>query len=681
MEQSEAKRRIAELTEEINYHNNLYYNLSRPVVSDLEFDQLLAELIRLETAFPELLLPDSPSQRVGGGITKEFTQVEHRYPMLSLGNTYSEEEIREFEERIRKQVGESIEYVCELKFDGVAIGLTYRNGLLVQAVTRGDGVRGDDVTTNVKTIRSVPLRLAGTGYPAEFEIRGEIVLPRKSFEKLNRLQEEKGEEPYANPRNTASGTLKLQDSREVARRGLDCYLYYVPSELPGCTTHYDCLKAARSWGFRISDQVVKCRSIEEILDFIHTIGEGRDQLPFDIDGIVIKVNSLDQQKQLGFTAKSPRWAIAFKYKAESATTRLLSVDYQVGRTGTVTPVANLEPVLLSGTVVKRASLHNADVMAALDVHEGDWVHVEKGGEIIPKITGVDLARRRPGAVPVAFLTHCPECGTPLRRNEGEAAWYCPNETGCPPQIKGKLEHFISRKAMNIESLGEGKIGMLYDQGLVRDAADLYDLRADMLLGLEKVIPDPEGGKERRVSFREKTVDNILTAIRNSRTNGFEKVLFALGIRYVGETVAKRLAVHFGSLDRLAAAGREELTEAEEIGGVIADSILAFFSEPRNLELIRRLREHGLKFEYTRGMTLKSNLLEGMTFVVSGSFENFSREGIKQEIEAHGGKTTGSISSKTTYLVAGNNMGPEKIKKAQKLNVPVLSENDFVSLLR
>jgi DNA ligase (NAD+) len=680
MNREEARQRIGQLTAEINLHNHNYYDLSMPVITDYEFDLLLDELIRLEKEYPEFDDAASPTRRVGGGITKEFRQVRHTYPMLSLGNTYSEEEVRDFEDRVHKLLGEETEYICELKFDGVAIGLTYRDGLLEQAVTRGDGVQGDDVTTNVRTIQSIPLRLKGNNYPSLFEIRGEIILPRKSFENINRKRLEEEEEPFANPRNAASGSLKMQDSREVSRRRLDCYLYYLPGD-PPFATHYECLMAAKKWGFKISDYMAKCRNIDEIFSFISTMNESRHELPFDIDGIVIKVNSLQQQKNLGYTAKSPRWAIAYKFKAERVLTKLLSIDYQVGRTGAVTPVANLQPVLLAGTVVKRATLHNADIIASLDLRIGDMVYVEKGGEIIPKIIGVDLDQRPASAEPVTFAKSCPECGTPLLRNEGEAAHYCPNEAGCPPQIKGKLEHFISRKAMNIDSLGEGKIGILYDNKLVANIADLFDLKADQLLGLEKVYEATENKKEKKISFREKTVENILKGIERSKDTPFERVLYAIGIRYVGETVAKKLATHFGSIDSIMKATFDELNEAEEIGEKIAGSILEFFKEPENREIIRRLKEKGLHFEIREEeKILKSEKLKGMTFVVSGTFETFSRDEIKKEIEAHGGKNVGSISSKTSYVVAGEKMGPEKMKKAASLTVPVISESDFLRMI-
>ena len=682
MENTEAKQRIAELSDEIRRHNHNYYVLSKPEIGDFEFDMLLAELIRLETEHPEFIEPGSPTQHVGGGITKEFRQVQHKYPMLSLGNTYSEEEIRDFEERIHKLIGDEVEYVCELKFDGVAIGLTYRHGTLVQAVTRGDGVQGDDVTTNIKTIRSIPLKLHGTGFPYEFEIRGEIILPHASFEKINLEREADGDEPFANPRNAASGSIKMQDSAEVAKRHLDGFFYHLlGNDLP-FRTHYESLVAAKSWGFKISDFAVRCKTAEDIFEYLETWDAARYDLPFDIDGVVIKVNDIRQQEMLGFTAKSPRWAISYKFKAEQAATRLISVDFQVGRTGAITPVANLQPVQLAGTVVKRASLHNADVIALLDVRVGDMVYVEKGGEIIPKIVGVDLEKRPADALSFSFASTCPECGTALVRTEGEAAWYCPNETSCPPQIKGKLEHFISRKAMNIDSLGEGKIGMLFDNGLVHHCADLYDLTFDRMIGLEKIYESTNDKREKKISFREKTVTNILNGIEASKSVGFDRVLFALGIRFVGETVAKKLASHFITVDKLMAAGIDELTEVEEIGEKIAQSLLDWFSEPVNLELISRLRSAGIRFVMEESQVpLLSNKFTGMTFVVSGVFGNFSRDELKKTIEAHGGKNVGSVSAKTSYLLAGENMGPEKRKKAEKLGVPIISESDFAVMIR
>ena len=679
MERETAHKRIIELSELIRQHNYNYYILSHPVISDYDFDMLLEELVKLEKEFPEFAEPDSPARRVGGDITKEFRQVVHKYPMLSLSNTYSEEEVRDFEERIHKTIGEDVEYVCELKYDGVAIGLTYRDGRLAMAVTRGDGEKGDDVTTNIRTIKSIPLRLRGTDFPKEFEIRGEIILPHASFKKMNEERVEDGEEPFANPRNAASGSIKMQDSSEVAKRRLDCLLYYLLGEDIPYDTHYERLQAARSWGFKVPDYMAKCRNIGEIFDFIKIWDSERENLPFNIDGVVIKVNSLRQQELLGYTAKSPRWAIAFKFKAEQASTKLLSIDYQVGRTGTVTPVANLEPVPLAGTVVKRASLHNADIIASRDVRVGDSVFVEKGGEIIPKIVGVDLDKRPASAKPVGFISHCPECGTALVRTEGEAAWYCPNEDSCPPQIKGKLEHFISRKAMNIESLGEGKIEILFDNDLIRDPANLYDLTGDNLLGIEKVYQSEEG-KEKRISFREKTVANILKGIGSSKQVPFERVLYALGIRYVGETVAKKLAFHFKTIDELAKADIPSLTEVEEIGETIARSVVDWFSKPRHRSMLDRLRNAGIQLAIREeDLVRKSNRLEGKSFVVSGVFLKYSRDDLKKMIEEHGGKNVGSISSKTSYVLAGQNMGPEKRKKAAALNIPVISEDELLEM--
>jgi len=681
MDRDQARQKIIELSEEIRKHNYNYYVLSHPVISDYQFDMMMEELIRIEKEFPEFILPDSPSQQVGGSVTKEFRQVVHKYPMLSLGNTYSEQDILDFDQRVRKLIGGDIEYVCELKFDGIAIGLTYRAGRLVQAVTRGDGIQGDDVTLNVKTIRSIPLKLLGDGYPEEFEIRGEVILPHSSFEALNRQREEEGEEPFANPRNAASGSLKMQDSAEVAKRKLDSFLYYLQGDSIPFQTHYDSLQAARKWGFRISGFIVRCKTIEDIFDYINTWEKARKDLPFDIDGVVIKVNSLTQQQQLGFTAKSPRWAIAYKFKAEQAKTLLLSVDFQVGRTGTVTPVANLQAVPLAGTVVKRATLHNADIMAALDIRIGDTVFVEKGGEIIPKITGIDLSLRQPSSSPLAFPSLCPECGTALVRREGEAAWYCPNEPGCPPQIKGKLEHFICRKAMNIDSLGEGKIELLFDKHLVRSPADLYELSYSQLIGLEKTYGGNDGRKNRTVKFRDKTVSNILKGIEASREVPFDRVLFALGIRYVGETVARKLARHFSSLEKIRAAGTETLTAVEEIGTKIAGSLTAWFADPANILLTERLRSHGIQLEFrVKDTDRKSDKLAGRSFVVSGVFSHFTRDEIKQCVEEHGGINVSSISSKTSYLLAGGKMGPEKLKKALSLGVPVISEEEFMKMI-
>jgi len=672
--------RIKILTDQINHYNYLYYVQAQPEISDYEFDMLLEELVVLEKANPDLALPDSPTQRVGGFVTKEFESYEHKIPMLSLGNTYSEEELRDFDQRTRKTVGDDVEYACELKFDGVSISLNYQNGLLYRALTRGDGVRGDDVTTNIRTIRSIPLRLKGIEIPEEIEVRGEIYMPRSAFEAMNAERIEIGEMPFANPRNSTAGSLKLQDSAEAAKRKLENFSYFLMGENLGFRTHSESLQALKSWGFRISEKTCVCRSMDEVWQFILEIGKQREKLPYDIDGVVIKVNSIAQQQALGFTAKSPRWAIAYKYKAERAATRLLSIDYQVGRTGTVTPVANLQPVKLAGTIVKRASLHNADIIEKLDVRIGDSVYVEKGGEIIPKIVGVELEKRDLFSQPVEFVANCPECGTQLERSTGEAAWYCPNEDNCPPQIKGKLEHFISRKAMNIDSLGEGKVEMLFDSGLVRDISDLYDLTLEKLVGLTKVI-ETDDQKEKKVSIREKSAENILNGIASSGNVPFERVLYALGIRYVGETVAKKLAKHFGSIDALMTAGTEELLSAEEIGTKIASSIISYFSNSKHLGIISKLRLSGLQFETDRtGSDNLSDKLSGRVFVVSGVFSR-SREEIKGMIEAHGGKNAGSVSKNTSYVLAGDNMGPEKRKKAAQLNIPVISEEEFLRMIQ
>ncbi len=681
MTKEDAKKRIAELTEEINRHNYQYYVLSTPLISDYEFDVLLEELTSIEAAFPELISPDSPTQRVGADLTKEFVQVKHKYPMLSLGNTYSEEEIADFDGRVRKLLEEEPEYVCELKFDGVAIGLTYRNGKLVQALTRGDGTQGDDVTTNVKTIKSVPLNLWGD-YPSEFEIRGEIFMPRKSFEHLNKERENKGLQLFANPRNAAAGSLKMQDPAEVARRNLDSFLYTMMGDDQPADNHYQCMLKAKEWGLKISPYIAKCHTLDEIYSFIGVWDTERKQLPFDIDGIVIKVNSYRHQEVLGYTAKTPRWAIAYKFKAERVSTPLLSIDYQVGRTGAVTPVANLKPVQLAGTTVKRASLHNADIIKKLDLHEGDYVFVEKGGEIIPKVIGADPDHRSPGSREVKFITNCPECGTLLERQENEAAYYCPNEYGCPPQIKGKLEHFISRKAMDIDSLGEGKIELLFDKGLISNVADLYDLKYEQLIDLEKIYESEGGQKERKIGFREKTVSNILQGIEHSKGTPFERVLYALGIRYVGETVAKKLAHHFGSIDLIMKAGLEELNEVEEIGDVISASVVSFFSDPLNQKIIDRLREKGISFQVDKSVqVVTEDKLGGKTFVISGVFQKFSREELKSMIEKYGGKNTGSISGKTDFLLAGDDMGPVKLKKATELGVKIISEEEFLAMIR
>ena len=677
----DAKLMIGNLVKELNEHNYRYYVLAEPIISDYEFDMMLEKLSALEKEFPELMQADSPTQRVGGTITSEFTSAKHTYPMLSLSNTYSESELRDFDERVRKLLDSSYEYICELKFDGLSISLTYENGLLTRALTRGDGERGDDVTTNIKTIRSIPLRLVGSGYPELFEVRGEIILPRPGFEKMNLDRIEIGENPFANPRNAAAGSLKLQDSAEVARRPLDGYMYYALGESLSFTTHQQSLQTLASWGFKISDKTALCGSIDEVLTFINKMARERDNLTFDIDGIVIKINSLEQQQALGFTAKSPRWAIAYKYKAEQVTTQLLSIDYQVGRTGVVTPVANLKPVQLAGTVVKRASLHNADIIAKLDVRVGDYVFVEKGGEIIPKIIGVDLSKRDLFAEPVIFIETCPECGTKLERQEGEAGNFCPNEDHCPPQIKGKLEHFIHRKAMNIDSLGEGKIEILFDNKLVNDISDLYSLEYDSILNLEKVFKGSDGTKDKKLSFKEKTAENIINGINASKSAPFERVLFAIGIRYVGETVARKLALHFKNIDTIIAAGNEELQLAENIGEKVASSIFTFFRKPENLILIEKLKAAGLNMVADKQPDLLSTNLSGKSIVVSGSFGSSKRRKELEEMVAmHGAKLSGGVTSKTDFVVAGENMGPEKRQKALKLGIPVISEAEFLEML-
>jgi len=679
MEKKDAVIRIEELSHELAMHNHNYYVLSSPTIPDFDFDIKLKELESLEIEFPELKLASSPTQRVGGEPTKDFTTVNHKYPMLSLSNSYSEDEIRDFDKRVRRIIDNDLEYVCELKYDGIAIGLTYVDGILKQAVTRGDGVQGDDVINNVKTIRSIPLKL-NSDFPDEIEIRGEIYFPIKEFETLNKQRIENDEQPFANPRNSASGTLKMQDPKEVARRPLDCFLYYIPSKHSEIKTHYDSLKFAEKLGFRVSKNIALCKNIEEIFEFISDWDIGRSQLDYEIDGIVIKVNDLKMQRDLGFTAKSPRWAIAYKFKAEKAETKLLSVDFQVGRTGAVTPVANLEAVLLAGTTVKRASLHNADIIKKLDLHYNDTVFVEKGGEIIPKIVGVNKSLRKDKSEEVLFTKICPECKTDLIRIDGEAAYYCPNEEFCPPQIKGKLEHFISRKAMNIDSLGEGKIEMLYENKLVKDVSDLYKLNYENLIGIEKLIPAEGDKKEKRLSFKEKTVNNILSGIEESKKLGFEKVLFALGIRHVGATVAKKLAQHFISIDKLSTAKFEELTDVEEIGEKIAESLIEWFEKPEHSTIINNLKVSGLKFVMAKSKEPLNNILNGQAFVVSGVFNNRSREELKQLIEEFGGKNISSISSKTNYVLAGDNMGPAKKQKAEKLNIPIISESDFEKMI-
>lgn len=685
MTKEEARNRIAELSDTIEYHNRRYYILNQPSISDYEFDMLMEELISLEKLFPEYALPSSPTKRVGGDLTKEFPTVRHRYPMLSLSNSYNRGEIVDFIKRIEKTIDEPVEFVCELKFDGVSISLTYEDGILTRGVTRGDGAQGDDVTTNVKTIRSIPLKLKGD-YPNFLEMRGEIIMPHDSFRNTNREREELGLPLFANPRNAAAGTIKLFDSREAANRRLDNYCYYMMSDNIPYETHYESLMAAREWGFNISNHIALCKNIDEIEDFINYWDTERKNLPFDIDGIVIKVNSFAQREILGLTAKSPRWAIAYKFKAEQVKTRLLSVDFQVGRHGTITPVANLQPVQLAGTTVKRATLNNADFIKQLDLHYNDIVKVEKGGEIIPKIVGIDVESRNDEQSEVQFIERCPECGAKLIQNEGEAAWYCPNSSGCPPQIKGRIEHFISRKAMNIESLGEGKVQVLFDNNLIKNYADLYDLTYEKMFGLENVVVInddfnlQDSPKTRKVSFKEKTVNNILKSLQKSKEVPFARVLFALGIKEVGEVTAKILANTFGDIDAIASASVEELQEVNTVGVTIAESIRNFFDKPENIIIIERLKKAGLQFNNEKKAVSESQALAGKSIVVSGVFSSFSRDEIKQLIEYHGGKNSSSISSKTDFLLAGEKMGPEKKKKAEALNVKIINEDEFLKMI-
>ena len=661
------KERIEELRQQLHEHNYNYYVLSSPTISDFEFDALLRELQQLEEAHPEMFDPSSPTQRVGSDITKGFVQVAHKYPMLSLGNTYSKAEVADFYDRVKRALNEDFEICCELKFDGSSISLTYRDGKLVQAVTRGDGEKGDDVTVNVKTIRSVPLVLKGNGWPAEFEIRGEVLMPWQVFDDLNAARERNGEPLFANPRNAASGTLKLQDSSEVASRKLDAYLYYMLGEELPAEGHYENLQVAKEWGFKISDTTRKCRTLDEVFAFIDHFDKARKELPVATDGIVLKVTSLRQQKNLGYTAKSPRWAIAYKFQAERALTRLNEVTYQVGRTGVVTPVANLDAVQLSGTMVKRASLHNADIIEKYDLHIGDMVYVEKGGEIIPKITGVDLDARILVGDKVTFISRCPVCGTTLVRNEGEAAHYCPNENGCAPQIRARVEHFVSREAMNIETIGPETVDLLYSYGLINNVADLYSMNEDDFLFMPRM-----GGK---------TVANIFDALKRSREVPYERVLFALGIRFVGATVAKRLARAFGNIDVLMSATMEQLVAVDEIGERIAASVINYFSNPANQELVSRLRAAGLKFEIEEGILHnRTDLLAGKSIVISGVFAHHSRDEYKDMIEQNGGKNVSSVSKSTSFILAGENMGPSKLEQAQKLNVPLVSEAEFLEMI-
>lgn len=690
------QNRINELTDQLNYYNQRYYQDSVSEVSDYEFDKLLEELVALEQQYPAFKREDSPTQRVGGGITKNFETIAHKYPMLSLGNTYNEQDLRDFDERVRKGLnGAGFEYVCELKFDGISLSMTYENGVLKQAVTRGDGTRGDVITNNVKTIKTLPLKIDIQKLPVReggvlsFEVRGEGFMPISQFEKLNKDLEEADEQPYANPRNAASGAFKLQDSAEAARRGLDCYLYYFLSDDSIFQTHSESLTALKGWGFNVSPSWKQCADIEEVLTYIYEWESKRHALPLATDGIVIKVNSLAQQQELGFTAKSPRWAIAYKYKAENKRGVLRSVSYQVGRTGALTPVANLDNLqedgkglALSGTRVKRASLHNANEIERLDLRINDVIFVEKGGEIIPKITGVDVeARPTRLTFAIEYPTHCPECGTALVRKEGEANHYCPNERGCPPQLKGKVEHFIHRKALNIDSLGEGKIELLFDKNLIQNPADLYELKYEQLFGLEKVITDEESGKTKRIGFKEKTVENILKGIEQSKNVPFKQVLFGIGIRFVGATVAEKLAAYFKNIDALMVADYEALRNVPEIGDKIAESIVAFFADDLNRNYVQKLRLAGLKMETDDvPVVAESNILEGKTFLYTGTFSTMSREQVEQKIAANGGKLVSGVSGKLNFLIVGESAGPSKLDKATKLGVSMISEDEFLKML-
>ncbi|MBK9284196.1 MAG: NAD-dependent DNA ligase LigA [Sphingobacteriaceae bacterium] len=669
-----AAARIKTLAQQIEEHNHRYYNQDKPVISDYAFDQLLNELIELEKKYPELAEAHSPTQRVGGTITKEFNSIKHKYPMLSLSNSYNREDLIDFDRRVKEGLNmqnslfdSEIEYVCELKFDGLSISLIYENGILKQAITRGDGVQGDEVTHNAKTIKSVPLKLKGD-FPKEFEIRGEIYMPIKVFKELNQERESAGEPLLANPRNTASGTMKMQDSKIVASRKLDCVLYNLLGENLKFETHYKGIQLANSWGFKTSEHSKLCVGIQEVINFIDHWEKHKAELPFEIDGIVIKVNNLLQQQQLGYTAKSPRWAIAYKYKAEQACTQLIEITYQVGRTGAITPVANLNPVALGGTIVKRASLHNADIIEKLDVRVNDFVYVEKGGEIIPKITGVNLALRKTSGEKTKYIENCPECGTQLIRNPDEALHYCPNEKKCPPQVKGKMEHFISRKAMNIDGLGAETIAQLFDAGLIKNYADLYTLQKENLLPLERLA--------------EKSVQNLLEGIQLSKQVPFERVLFALGIRHIGETSAKKIAKRVKNMDALQLMKKEELLQIDEVGETIAESLLQYFKDEEQMQILEKLKQAGLQFSLNEeSLQNTSDKLNGLTFVISGVFHKHSRDELKEMIELNGGKNSGSISGKTSYLLAGDNMGPEKLKKAEKLQIKIISEDEFLAMLK
>lgn len=660
------EEKIKKIREDLHQHNYNYYVLDKPEITDYEFDVLLKELQELEEKNPSFFDPNSPTQRVGGAVTKNFATVVHDYPMYSLSNSYSKEELEDWEKRIKKLVDGEVNYVCELKYDGASISLSYEKGVLKKAVTRGDGVQGDDVTNNIKTILSVPLHLK-EDFPEKFEIRGEIVLPYEGFAKLNAERVEAGEEPYANPRNTASGSLKLQDSAEVAKRPLDCLLYNVIGDRLPLNSQYESLEKARSWGFKVPKEAKFVKSVEEVLNYVNYWEKHRHDLPYEIDGVVVKVNDFRQQEELGYTAKSPRWAIAYKFKAEQEATVLQKISYQVGRTGAITPVANLEPVQLAGTVVKRASLHNADQIEKLDIREGDTVFVEKGGEIIPKIVGVDFTKRDPDSEATKYITHCPECDTKLVRNEGEAQHYCPNVNSCPPQIVGRIQHYISRKAMDIEGLGGETVALLVKEGLIVNYADLYELTKEQVLPLERMA--------------EKSADNLLHGIARSKEVPFERVLFALGIRYVGETVAKKLARHFKSISAISEASEEDLENIDEIGERIAQSVTSFFALEENRVLVQRLKSYGVQLEIAaEEFAHQTDKLQGKIFVISGVFNKVSRDELKKIIEDNGGKVSGSISSKTTFLVAGENMGPSKLAKAEQLGTKILSEDEFLEMV-
>lgn len=680
----DAQARITELSDLLNHYNDRYYQDAVSEISDFEFDKLLKELEKLEAENPMFRLPDSPTQRVGGGITKSFSSVKHKFPMLSLSNTYSEEEIREWDARVAKGLnGEAYEYVCEIKFDGISLSVSYENGILNQGVTRGDGVQGDDISNNVKTIRSLPLNVKKYGeiLGDTFEVRGEGFMSTEVFKAINEQKLENGEQLLANPRNAAAGTFKLQDSGVVASRKLDCFVYQFISDNESFTTHEESLIALKKVGFNVSDSWEKVSTIDEVINYIRTWEDKRHELVCATDGIVVKVNSYAQREDLGFTAKSPRWAIAYKYKAESKSTKLLGVTFQVGRTGAVTPVAELEPVILSMTTVKRATLHNSDEIDRLGLAIGDYVFVEKAGEIIPKVTAVDFAQPNPDRQPIQFPLNCPSCGSELYRNEGEAAYYCPNTTGCKPQIKGAIEHFIQRKAMNIDSLGEGKIDILLENGLIQDAADLYFLNYDQLIGQEKVHMDEETGKARKVSFKEKTVQNILEGIEKSKNESFAKVLYGMGIRFVGETTAQKLAQYFKEMDTLSKATFEELVAVPDVGEKVAQSIAEYFDSERNREFVNKLKTAGVKLEAENIVVeMEGSSLEGLTLLYTGTFANFSREGIEQKIEANGGKLVSGVSKKLDYLIVGDGAGPSKLKKAEMLGVKMISEEEFMGMI-